>query len=152
MEKATLILLAMFLCLSACSQKQKVTFVCEHGSAKSVVAASYLKRIANEEGLDIEVVSRGISPDKTIPEKINQFLESDGLRRYTESPKKLSVTDIRDSDYIISFNPLPDSLGNLPNFIRWNVPPIDSGYTAARDSIVTNIKSFIQRIKSDSQK
>src|SRR5688572_249911 len=40
-----------------------VLFVCEHGSAKSVVAAAHFNRIAADRGLPFRAISRGTAPD-----------------------------------------------------------------------------------------
>jgi chromate transporter len=44
-----------------------VVFVCEHGSAKSVVAASLFDRMAKERGLPVRAISRGTTPDASVP-------------------------------------------------------------------------------------
>ena len=40
-----------------------ILFVCEHGSAKSVVAAAHFNRIAAARGLPFRAISRGTVPD-----------------------------------------------------------------------------------------
>ena len=37
-------------------QEQTIVFVCEHGSAKSVVAAAHFDRLAGERGLGLRAV------------------------------------------------------------------------------------------------
>jgi chromate transporter len=39
-----------------------VVFVCEHGSAKSLVAASFFERLAKERGMPVRAISRGTFP------------------------------------------------------------------------------------------
>lgn len=41
-----------------------VLFVCEHGSAKSVVAAAHFNRLAEQRGLPFHAISRGTAPDE----------------------------------------------------------------------------------------
>jgi len=45
------------------SQDMTVIFVCEHGAAKSIIAATYLNKIAIEKGLNLQVFARGTDPD-----------------------------------------------------------------------------------------
>jgi arsenate reductase len=40
----------------------RVIFVCEHGAAKSVIAAAYFNKIATERGLPDRATYRGASP------------------------------------------------------------------------------------------
>jgi hypothetical protein len=68
-----LLLLSMFSLLIVRAQDNKgpdpkptVVFVCEHGSAKSVIAAVEFKRMAKENGLDVNVLTRGTNPDPEI--------------------------------------------------------------------------------------
>jgi arsenate reductase (thioredoxin) len=133
--------------------KQKtILFVCEHGSAKSIVAASHFRKMAKQEGLDIKVISRGTNPDKAVPEKVNQFLVQDGFEKHLAVPERLSADDIRDADYVVAFSPLPAALGQPHRLEAWSIPSFEAGYPAARDSITANIQRIIQRIKSDTQK
>src|SRR5262249_61970728 len=58
---------ASLLCLSlaagcARTEPKTVVFVCEHGAAKSVVAAAYFNRLAAERGLSVRAVARGADP------------------------------------------------------------------------------------------
>lgn len=47
--------------------KPMIVFVCEHGSAKSVIAASEFERMAKKEGLAVNILARGTNPDAEIP-------------------------------------------------------------------------------------
>jgi len=40
-------------------QGSVVVFVCEHGSAKNVIAAAYFNKLAKEQNLKMQAVSRG---------------------------------------------------------------------------------------------
>ena len=42
------------------SPAQTVVFVCRHGSAKSLVAAEYLQRLAERQGLDLRATAAGV--------------------------------------------------------------------------------------------
>src|SRR4051812_22847552 len=63
-----------------------VVFVCEHGSAKSVIAAAHFNRLAAEKGLPYRAVSRGTNPDASIPASISSALAGDGLDVSTWRP------------------------------------------------------------------
>ena len=60
-------MLLLGLGLVACAQHpaprpDEVVFVCEHGAAKSVVAAQYFNKLAGERGLAVRAVARGAEP------------------------------------------------------------------------------------------
>lgn len=144
--------LILLIHVTAIAQIKKVLFVCEHGSAKSVVAAAHLKALAEKEGLELTIISRGINPDEAVPQKINDFLKADGLPHHTDTPEKVSSNDIASSDYIIAFNAIPRNLIRGKHIINWTVPAMSDGYAASRDSIIVNLKDLILKIKSDNEK
>ncbi len=59
----------------------QIVFVCEHGSVKSLIAASLFERAAAERGLDVHAVSRGVSPDERVPAKIVAALGGEKFER-----------------------------------------------------------------------
>jgi arsenate reductase (thioredoxin) len=147
-------LLLLFVVESVFSQMEAKTilFICEHGSAKSIVAAAHFAKLARQEGLNVHVISRGINPDKSIPEAINSHLVEDGLERHDKAPMQLTKGDIANSDYVIAFNSLPETYRSAKNIENWNIPSFEAGYSIAKDSILLNIKTIIGKIKSDTQK
>src|ERR1051326_2990781 len=58
--------------------KPKVVFVCEHGAAMSVIAATEFSRMAKQNGLDVTVLTRGTRPEAEIPAVVREGLKSDG--------------------------------------------------------------------------
>src|SRR4051812_43464669 len=53
-------------------QPGEIIFVCKYGSMKSQMAAAYFNRVAKEHGLHLTAVSRGLTPDRDIPEMIRE--------------------------------------------------------------------------------
>jgi hypothetical protein len=45
---------------------QRIVFVCEHGTVKSVVALEYFNQLARKKGIPFEAISRGTHPDSTL--------------------------------------------------------------------------------------
>jgi hypothetical protein len=43
-----------------------ILFICEHGAAKSVIAAAYFDILAGERGLKYRATFRGTNPDPTL--------------------------------------------------------------------------------------
>ena len=131
------------------SDEKTILFICEHGSAKSIVAAAHFNRLAEQEGISVKAISRGTNPDAVVPDKINQILNGDGFPSHEEKPVQLTTNDLTTSDYIVTFKQLPDEFGAPNNVELWNVPSFEAGYPTARDSILNNIKKMIVRIKAE---
>jgi len=84
-----------------------ILFICEHGSAKSTVAAEHCNKLAGERNLPIQAISRGTNPDESFPENVIEGLQSDGLKVNAQKPKKLSQTDVASAVRIVAFCQLP---------------------------------------------
>src|SRR5215467_5737601 len=87
------------------STKAKIVFVCEHGSAKSMIAAVEFRRMAKQNGLDVSVLSRGTNPDAELPERIRDGLTSDGHDVSALKPARISEADLKNATRIVSFAP-----------------------------------------------
>ena len=56
----------------------QVVFVCLHGAAKSVIAASIFDRLAASRGLDVRATFAGTEPDSEIPPKVVRNVRTEG--------------------------------------------------------------------------
>ena len=113
-----------------------VVFVCEHGSAKSVVAAAHFNRLARECGLELRAVSRGTNPDDAVAPSAALGLERDGLAP-GGAPRRLSAEDLTAAIRVVAFCPLPHAYGAADEVTVWDdVPRVGEGYESARDAIV----------------
>jgi arsenate reductase len=120
-----------------------VLFICEHGSAKSVVAAAHFNRLAVERGLDVRAVSRGTEPDtENHPAAVNG-LKADGLQPQAEPCQLLSV-DLETAARIIAFSELPAGYPERLPLQVWTVPPVSENYEVSRDSIVDHIERLLE--------
>jgi len=48
---------------SSAENAPRVLFDCEHGSVKSLIAASYFNQRAQSKGLKVRSIARGVAPD-----------------------------------------------------------------------------------------
>src|SRR5258706_15974668 len=85
--------------------KPTVVFVCEHGSAKSIIAAVEFERMAKEKGLDLNILARGTNPDAEIPKLVRDGLKADGYDAVSLKPTKVSQKDLKGAAKIVSFGP-----------------------------------------------
>src|SRR5215469_15325577 len=79
-----------------------IVFVCEHGAAKSVVAAAQFNRLAAQKGLPYRAVSRGTNPSDAVAPAVKQGLASEGLDVSAWRPKAVSDEDIKNARTIVS--------------------------------------------------
>src|SRR5215813_14789881 len=70
-----------------------VVFVCEHGAAKSVIAAAHFNRLASELKLPYRAVSRGTNPDDAVAPTVQTRLAAEGLDVSAWKPKLVSDDD-----------------------------------------------------------
>ena len=127
-----------------------ILFVCEHGAAKSVIAATYFNKLAIENGLGLRAVSRGTTPDETLSAKAVAGLANDGLTPSESSPQKLSPADIDSAHMIVSFCDLSSEEYRRDILIeqRDDVPPVSQNYEIARDAILANLNRLMEKINT----
>lgn len=99
-------------------------FICEHGAAKSIVAAAYFNKLASEMNLNVCPIALGTTPNSEISRKAVEGLPRDGLTPTESKPKNLAVS-----------------------IQRWDgVPPVSEDYEKARGAIVERLTRLINSI------
>jgi arsenate reductase (thioredoxin) len=128
---------------------QTVLFVCEHGAAKSVIAAAHFNKIARERGLPYRAVARGTAPDAEIPNGVRQGLQREGLQLTVERPVLVAQADATAADRIVTFEV------NLPTTVSssktsptdWkSVPAVSADFTVASADIKRRVEALIDEI------
>ena len=122
----------------------RVLFVCEHGSAKSVIAAAHFERMARDRGLNARATSRGTDPDAEYPPHVLAGLADDGLAPLDDHPVRLSAKDLDEAVHIVAFC----STESLPaRAEKWHdVAPVSDGYVRAREEIVDRLERLLNSI------
>jgi protein-tyrosine-phosphatase len=128
-----------------------IVFVCLHGSVKSQMAAAHFNRIAQERGLPYTAISRGIEVDTSIPTRIRDGLNLDGLAPLDDAPKSLTADEAATAVKVIAFDVVPDDKRGSAEVNYWSdVPPATRDYAAARDSIVHHIDTLVPALAEKS--
>jgi arsenate reductase (thioredoxin) len=129
-------------------QKPVIIFVCEHGAAKSIVAAAYFNKLAEERGLDLRAIARGTNPDPEISPKVRDGLQKDGLASTESAPKKISGADFSGARKIVTFCSLPDAYANKLQVEHWDDLPWNSEeYGKSRDVIIERLNRLLEELK-----
>lgn len=121
-----------------------IVFICEHGAAKSILAAAHFNKIATEMGLDLRATARGTNPDDELSPQTVTGLSKDGLQPTESAPKKLAQADIEAAQRVITFCQLPVEYHQRVLVERWeDIPPISENYEKARDIIIEHIREML---------
>lgn len=127
------------------NQNSTIVFVCEHGAAKSIVAATYFNKLADERNLNVRALARGTHPDPELSPKTIAGLSEDGLTPTESKPQQLSPADLESARFIVSFCELPEEFQNQIPAERWDdVPPISEDYSNARNAILKKLQHLPQ--------
>src|SRR5262245_4035970 len=161
---ACIIVIGFISAMGACTTSMRavdppinqVLFVCEHGNAKSLMAASYFNDLAQARGLPFRGVSRGSAPDfDTVPGFIQDKLPMEGFDISGFRPKAVSADDIAASVLVVTIGTaLPaDASGNAPELEQWNdVPPASTDYVQSRASLKAHVADLLKRLEGGSRR
>ena len=124
---------------------ETILFVCLHGSAKSLIAAEHLNRMAQARGLAVRAESAGIEPDTEVPPAVVAGLAADGIDVRTYRPGFVTPTRLAAAARAVGCG---CDLGTLaPPGARvecWDdLPMVSDGYAAARDAIVERVERML---------
>jgi arsenate reductase (thioredoxin) len=131
-------------------ENQTILFVCEHGSAKSVIAAAHFNRFAEQRKLPYRAIARGINSDPEIPQQVRVNLAKDGLDVAAWKPQPVAEKDVREAVRVVTFGcklPFPEKImaGKL---VDWqDVPSTSEDYERARTVIVDKIEALMKTLK-----
>jgi arsenate reductase (thioredoxin) len=150
MLAAAILLLAVITASAQDKQQvQTILFVCEHGSAKSVIAAAHLNRLAEQKNLPYRAIARGTNPDPEIPQQVRLDLAKDGLDVATWKPRLVAEKDVREAARVVTFGcklPFPKKT-TADKLVDWkDVPSTSEDYERARTMIVDKIDALIKTL------
>jgi protein-tyrosine-phosphatase len=122
-----------------------ILFVCQHGAAKSVLAAAELGRLAAERGLAVDAVASGIEPDEAVSAAAIEALGDDAAGIGGYRPRRVTGTDIETASRVITLGVAPADLPATTRSIeRWDdVPAVDAGPAAARVAIARRVRLLL---------
>ena len=130
------------------AREQIVVFVCEHGVAKSVIAATHFNRLARVRNLNMRAIARGTNPEDEIPSRVLTGLRADDLAP-GEKPTKLSEGDVVGAGRVVAFCKLPETYYKKATVEEWdNVPPVSEDYQKARDAILHHIGLLLDKLQA----
>ena len=127
-----------------------VLFVCLHGAAKSLIAASHLERLAGERGITVRTEFAGTEPDPELTPAAVAGLQAEGIHVRGRRPRRVTADDIRRASRVVSFGCDLGALAPGVAIERWDdVPAVSEDYRAARDVIVARLPMLLASAPRD---
>lgn len=128
--------------------EEKVVFVCEHGAAKSVIAAAYFNKLAAERGLPDRAIYRGASPQAELSVSALKGLKEDGLTIPSDKPSPITTADVAAATHIFAIGcTLPSHAASSGKADSWDDVPENQGYAAQRDAIKKHVERLIDQLQ-----
>ena len=126
----------------------RIAFVCLHGSAKSVLAAEYLNRVASRRGLGLTATASGREPDEEIPRNVVDGLREKGFDVRGRKPAGASAESFADADVVVSFGCDLDGLVPAARTIElWSAcPAVSDDFEAAWKFITQRVDRLLDGV------
>jgi arsenate reductase len=137
--------------VGACSslpkaQRKTVLFVCEFGTAKSVIAREMFRNRAAAANIAASAFSRGLKIEDHITPELRRNLFADGIDPYSEPFTVLQPADWQRASAVVAFNPLPDAVPKSKVRDWTDVPSVVSQYRAARVVLEQRIDALLDEL------
>jgi arsenate reductase (thioredoxin) len=123
-----------------------VVFVCQHGAAKSVLAAALLERLAAEHGISLRALARGTEPEPQVAPAVAVGLLTEGIDVRAWQPRPLTPGGLAQAWQVVSFGPdLSHLVPNGTPLEVWDdVPAVADGLEPAQAAITGRLLRLIR--------
>jgi arsenate reductase len=123
-----------------------VVFVCQHGAAKSVLAAALLERLAGERAIPLRALARGTEPEPQVAPAVAAGLLAEGIDVRAWRPRPLTPGDLARGWRVVSFAPDLSQLVPSGTVLEvWDdVPAVADGFQAAQAAIAGRLLRLIK--------
>jgi arsenate reductase (thioredoxin) len=132
-----------------------VLMVCEHGSVKSVMAASLFNRRAAQWHLPFRALARGLTPDPAVPVPIAAALAREGVDVSAFVPVRVSDEDISQAARVIAISVAPQAVSRDPGVTidAWSdVPAASEDYAAARAALERHVDALLAELQQSGER
>ena len=131
---------------SARGEPQRVLFVCQFGTVKSALARELFRRRAAYRGIKVAVISRGITPEPHLSPVVGNQLRAERIDLDRDPLKKLTRSDMKASDIIVIFNPLPAPMRRARMRDWSDTPSVNDAYESARVELDRRIDLLLDEL------
>lgn len=134
----------------------KIAFVCQGNAGRSQFATALAERERDRRGLDVEIVTGGVSPGEQVHEEVVAALAEEDIDISDRIPREIRSTDIVDADYVVTMGCSVDELtpeGWEGTVEQWDLNHPSTGDIESareqRDEIHTRVERFFDRELTD---
>ena len=121
-----------------------VVFVCLHGAAKSLIAATLFQRLADARGLAVRSTFAGTEPDPAIQPNVVARLLEEGVDVRPLRPRRVTRDELASAWRVVSFGCDLTALAPDARIERWDdVPAVSEDYGRARDVIAARVRILV---------
>lgn len=125
-----------------------VVFVCEHGAARSVIAAAWFNKLAAEKHLAFRAVARGVTPQEDLSASTVAGLRRDGVAFSSDKPTELTKAEADSAAAVMAFYPLPAAMKPERPESTIEVPAPGDGYDQSRDAILVHVRALLDELQA----
>jgi protein-tyrosine-phosphatase len=124
-----------------------IAFVCLHGSAKSLIAAEYLNRLARERGQSIAATTSGPEPDREVPANVIEGLLRHGIDVRRRVPQRVTTEALAHAAHIVSFGCDLAPLAPGRTVEHWDdCPAVSDDFDVAWTFITGRVDDLLKRM------
>jgi arsenate reductase (thioredoxin) len=128
-----------------------VLFLCPHNIAKSVIAAAYFDRLAQQAALPFTAESAGTEPENEMMTTVVTLLASEGIDVSSHQPRLVTDAELASTTYIVSMNCEIDAL--VPSGVpleRWDdIPPVSQNAALSASIIRQRVAQLVARLQAE---
>jgi arsenate reductase (thioredoxin) len=129
--------------------KKVVLFVCEHGAAKSVIAAARFNKRAQDKKIPYRAIAKGTDPQEELSEAALKGLQADGLAASPARPERLTAADVAAASRVVTLGCDISKVAPAAHAESWAdvPPPSQGGYAATRDAIDRHMDALLAELE-----
>jgi arsenate reductase (thioredoxin) len=121
-----------------------ILFLCPHHAAKSVIAAAYFNRLAQQQGLPFVADSAGTEPDEKVSPAVATMLEAEGINVWGHQPRRIKADELNTAARVMSMGCALADLETEPERVEmWDdIPMVSQDLPGARDAILGHVEAL----------
>jgi hypothetical protein len=131
-------------------EPDNVAFVCLHGSAKSLIAAEHMGRLAQARAVPLTATTSGPEPDAEVPANVIEGLAKRGTDVRARIPERVTAAALADAIHIVSFGcDLTSLVGEEVVVERWDdCPAVSDDFDIAYAFITGRVEQLFDRLSA----
>jgi arsenate reductase (thioredoxin) len=125
---------------------KQILFLCPYGGAKSVIAASYFNRLAEQYALPfVASAAAAEEPYASVPEPVAEFLQRDGFDVRAFQPRKVEERDVRDAAKVVAIDCATVTAADIE---RWDdVPKVSEDLPGSAAAIRRHVELLAEELR-----